>query len=54
MQQDQQNYYDQLISCLEEEEKNILRENFAKAEQQLLECNFKVFINPKDEKNKFQ
>ena len=44
MQQNQQNYYDQLISCLEDSEKNILRENFVKAEQQQAECKINNFF----------
>lgn len=54
MQQNQQNYYDQLISCLDENEKNILRENFGKAEQQQAECKLKNYFYLEDEKNKFQ
>ena len=44
MQQNQQNYYDQLITCLDENEKNILRENFLKAEQQQAECKFMILL----------
>lgn len=44
MQQNQSNYYEQLISCLEEDEKNTLSNNFGKAEQQMAECKNLIFI----------